>query len=187
MHTNKSYFIFLLFLSSFYLFSNLSFAQVPKLNDQPVIISIESYLVQERETEEGQVQEWFERVNEAKPNDTIEVRLVVRSEAEEALAAATLLIAMPIPNGMNYIDNSATPSSNLVMLEFSKDKSLFAENLFKTVTVDSVEKRLPVSSEEYQALRWTVLDDFEPDEELTLFYRLKVLEPENETNKESSN
>ncbi len=158
------------------LLSNLVTAQVPKLNDQPILISLESYLVQERENDAGQKQEWFERVNEAKANQTIEIRLNVRSKAEEAIPAATLLITMPIPEGMQYVENSATPSSDLVILEFSQDKTLFAENLFQTVTVDSVEKRLPLPAENYQALRWIVLNDFEPDEELILFYRMKVLE-----------
>ncbi len=158
---------------------SISISQVPKLNDQPVLISIESYLVQERETAEGKTQEWFERVNEAKANDTIEVRLTVSSEAEAPLPAATLLVTMPIPKGMVYIENSATPSSNLVMLEFSKDSSLFGENIFHTVTVNDVEKRLPVPSSDYRALRWTVLNDFEPDEELTLFYRVRVLDNAN--------
>lgn len=162
--------------------SSVALAQVPKLNDQPILISLESYLVQERENETGQTQEWFEKVNEAKPNQTIEIRLNVRSKAEEAIPAATLLITMPIPEGMQYVENSATPSSDLVILEFSEDKTLFAENLFQTVSVDSVEKRLPVPNENYKALRWTVLNDFEADEELILFYRILVLEPQNESN-----
>ena len=165
-------FCFLLLLSSF------GFAQIPQLNDQPILIGIESYLVQERETEEGQTQEWFERVSEAKPSQTIEIRLNVRSKAEAPLAAATMLITMPIPENMSYIEGSATPSSDLVMLEFSSDKSIFAENLFKTVTLESSEeeKRVPVTAEDYRAIRWTVLNDFEPDEELILFYRVKILE-----------
>jgi len=173
MFSNRLYLIILLST----LFFNINLAQVPKLNDQPVLISIESYLVQERETEEGQLQEWFERVNVAEPKQTIEVRINVSSKAENPIPGGTLLITMPVPKGMQYIDSSATPSSSLVVLEFSKDKKEFAENLFQTVTVDSVEKRLPVPSDAFQALRWTVLNDFEPDEELILFYRVRVLEP----------
>ena len=163
------------------LLSGFVTAQVPKLNDQPILISLESYLVQERENEAGQIQEWFEKVNEAKANQTIEIRLNVRSKAETPITAGTLLITMPILEGMQYIENSATPSSDLVMLEFSSDKEEFAENLFQTVKVttaeeETVEKRLPVPTEDYQALRWTVLNDFETDEELILFYRIQVLE-----------
>lgn len=164
------------------LLANFGFAQVPKLNDQPVLISIESYLVQERENEAGQTQEWFEKVSTAEVNQTIEVRLNVRSKAENAVPGGTLLITMPVPEGMQYIDDSATPSSELVILEFSKDNNIFADNLFHTVTIDGEEKRQAVPSEDYQALRWTVLNDFEPDEELILFYRVLKLEPEKESN-----
>lgn len=176
MHRSKSSPTILLLVLFTISFSTICLAQVPNLNDQPVLISLESYLVQERETEEGQIQEWFERINEAKPNQIIEVRLNVSSKAENALEGGTLLITMPVPESMQYIDGSATPSSELVVLEFSKDSNHFAENLFHTVTVDDVKKRLPVPSSDYKALRWTVINDFEPDEEIILFYRVLVLE-----------
>src|SRR5690625_2568228 len=61
----------------------------------------------------------------ARAGETVEYRIVAVNHAQETLQAGTVIITVPIPSDTTYLQNSAVPVSDEVMVEFRADGSVF--------------------------------------------------------------
>lgn len=142
-------------------------------NDNPVSVRLESYIVSEVTGEDGNRQERFTAASAARPGQVVEYRLFVTNNDETTLPSGTVVILGPIPETTRYVDNSATPSSERVLTEFSADGGQsFSEAPLLQTLEDGSEEVIDPSA--YTTVRWTVLQPLEPAMELSFFYRVVV-------------
>jgi uncharacterized repeat protein (TIGR01451 family) len=139
---------------------------------EPVSISLEIYVVSQITRDDGTREERFAEATEARPGQTVEYRLFVRNVSQETLPAGIVVVTGPVPEGTQYVPNSATPSSDDVLTEFSADGAgTFSE---PPVIVTRDDTRSVADPTAYDTIRWTVLVDLEPDQEIPLVYRVIV-------------
>ena len=142
----------------------------PTLRDEGLPMQVEVLRVDTVPGSDGGRVERFEPVTEALPGDVVEYRITVVNETEAPIEAGLVVVTVPIPEGVAYIENSAGPAAgDRALLEFSADGGeSYGE---PPVLVD----RSVAPPEEYDAIRWTFLQPFEPGEEETVYYRVDVL------------
>ena len=146
--------------------------QVPSAPVDPVSIRLEIYVVSQVTRDDGTREERFAEATEARPGQTVEYRLLVTNVSDETLPAGIVVVTGPVPEGTQFVPNSATPSSDDILTEFSADDGrTFSE---PPIIVGSGENRSVADPTAYDAIRWTVLVDLEPDQELPLVYRVTV-------------
>jgi uncharacterized repeat protein (TIGR01451 family) len=138
----------------------------------PVSIRLEIYVVSHVTRDDGTREERFAEATEARPGQTVEYRLLVTNVSEETLPAGIVVVTGPVPEGTQFVPNSATPTSDDVLTEYSADGGrTYAE---PPVIVGTGENRSVADPTTYDAIRWTVLVDLEPDQEIPLVYRVVV-------------
>ena len=138
----------------------------------PVQVEMEIYVVSQVTREDGTREDRFNRATEARPGQTVEYRLVVRNVSEETLPPGIVVITAPVPEGTQFVPSSATPSTDVLLTEYSADSgSTFAET---NVFVGLGEGRSIADPTAYTTVRWTLLEEMEPAAELTLVYRVTV-------------
>lgn len=135
--------------------------------DNPVSVRLEIFVVSVVDGEER-----YTTATTARPGQVVEYRLFASNIGDTTLPPGTVVLTGPIPDGTAYIGNSATPSSDRVLTEYSADGGrTFDENL---VFVGANDNRRLAEPEQYTAVRWTLLVDMEPGTEEVFFYRVKV-------------
>ena len=97
---------------------------------------------------------------------------IVTNVSDETLPPGIVVISVPILEGTQFVPSSATPSSDELLTEFSADGGMtFAEN---NVFIGLGDDRSIADPTAYTTVRWTVLVDMEPEDELTLVYRVTI-------------
>lgn len=135
--------------------------------DQVVEIKLEIFLV-------SQVQgtEQFRPATSARPGQIVEYRLTAVNTSEETLPAGIVEIIGPIPANTTFVPNSAKPSSERLLTEYSADGGqTFSE---EPVLIGEEPNREVAEPTSYDTIRWTLLVPMEPDQEEAFFYRVKV-------------
>ena len=138
----------------------------------PVAIELEVYVVSQVTRDDGTREERFTEATEARPGQVVEYRLIVRNVGDETLPAGIVVVTGPVPEGTQFVAFSATPSDDGLLTEFSADRgtTFYETNVF----VGQGEQRRIAEPTSYDAVRWTLLEEFEPAQELTLVYRVTV-------------
>ena len=108
----------------------------------------------------------------ARPGQTVEYRITAINRSQETLPEGIVEIIGPIPEGTSFVPNSATPSSERILTEFSAPSS--SEYSEEPVLLGDGEDREVAEPESYDAIRWTLLVPMEPGQEETFFYRVLV-------------
>lgn len=134
--------------------------------DNPISYELETYIVSEVEG-----QERFTEADTARPGQVVEYRLIVVNEGDTTLPPGTVVITGPVPEGTRYVENSASPSSEELLTEFSGDGTNYGE---PPIFVEENDNRQMVDPDDYLAVRWTLLIPFEPQQEVTFIYRVTV-------------
>ena len=136
--------------------------------DNPVSVRLEIYVVSEVGGEER-----FTEATSARPGQLIEYRLFARNEGDTTLPGGTVVVTGPVLEGTRFVANSATPSSERILTEYSVDGAVFGEP--PLVLTSGATSRVAEPAE-YRAVRWTLLEPMEPDDEEAFVYRV-LLEP----------
>jgi uncharacterized repeat protein (TIGR01451 family) len=138
----------------------------------PIEIRLEIYVVSQVTRDDGTREERFAQATEARPGQTVEYRLIVTNVSEETLPAGIVVVTGPVPDGTQFVPNSATPSSEELLTEYSADRGrTFSE---PPIILGSGENRSVADPTSYDTVRWTVLFDLEPGAEIPLVYRVIV-------------
>lgn len=144
----------------------------PPADDQPVSVRYEIYVVSEITNEDGERQERLVEATSARPGQTVEYRVFARNDGDTTLPAGLVTVTGPIPDGTEFLEDSATPSSERVRTEYSADGGAsFGE---PPVLIGSGDDREAAEPSEYDAIRWTLQVPMEPEQEETFFYRVVV-------------
>src|SRR6056297_996540 len=158
-----------------------------------IVFDVEILRVDLVRGEEGGTVERFVPVEEAVPGEVIEYRVTAVNEGDIIYRPGTVVVTLPIGQGLAYIQDSATPSSDRVVTEFSADGGAsYAEPPVLIPDTDPAGTD-PAETEpddeeatedaglraadpaEYDAIRWTFSVPFEPGQEELLVYRVEVL------------
>lgn len=135
--------------------------------ENPIEISTEIFLVSM-----VQGNEQLRPATSARPGQVVEYRITAVNRSEETLPEGIVEIIGPIPDGTSYVPNSATPSSERVLTEYSAPGS--QEYSEEPVLLENGDERQVAEPETYDAIRWTLLVPLEPGQEETFFYRVVV-------------
>lgn len=146
-------------------FGGAAFAQSPN----PITFKSEIYVVSQVTLSDGTKEERFTAATQAIPGQIVEYRIFATNSGETTLPAGVVQIYGPVQNGMEYVPNSATPSSDRVMTEFSTDGVNFSE---PPVLVGPDSDRRVAEPTEYTMIRWTLLVPLEPGQEEPFYYRV---------------
>lgn len=168
-----------------------------------IVFDVEILRVDLVRGEEGETVERFVPVEEAVPGEVIEYRVTAVNEGDIIYRPGTVVVTLPIGQGLAYIEDSATPSSDRVVTEFSADGG--ASYSEPPVLIPDTEPAEPEPDDtdpgdtdpgdtepddaeapeeagsraadpaEYDAIRWTFSVPFEPGQEELLVYRVEVL------------
>jgi uncharacterized repeat protein (TIGR01451 family) len=138
----------------------------------PVAIDLEVYVVSQITRDDGAREERFTEATEARPGQIVEYRLVVTNVGDQTLPPGIVVVTGPVPEGTQFVPFSATPSDERLLTEYSADRGLtfYETNVF----VGEGEQRAIADPTTYDAVRWTVLAEMEPEAQLTLVYRVTV-------------
>jgi uncharacterized repeat protein (TIGR01451 family) len=137
--------------------------------------------------EDGDVVERFVPVQEAIPGEVIEYRVTATNEGDVIYRPGTVVVTLPIGEGLVYLEDTATPSSDRVVTEFSADGgATYAEPpVLVSARDDEAEPEgdgdggdegatRAADPSEYDHIRWTFSVPFEPGQQETLVYRVEV-------------
>ncbi len=169
-----------------------------------IVFDVEILRVDLVRGEEGETVERFVPVEEAVPGEVIEYRVTAVNEGDIIYRPGTVVVTLPIGQGLAYVEDSATPSSDRVVTEFSADGG--ASYSEPPVLIPDTEPAEPEPDDtdpgdtdpgdtdsdddaeapeeagsraadpaEYDAIRWTFSVPFEPGQEELLVYRVEVL------------
>jgi uncharacterized repeat protein (TIGR01451 family) len=142
-------------------------------NNNPVSVRLEIFVVSQVTQEDGSVKETFKPSQTARPGQTVEYRLFAKNEDETNLPAGTVVITGPIPDGTTFVPNSATPNSDNLLTEYSADGENF-QNSDSPLMVEKDGKKEIVDPTLYKAVRWTLLTELQPQQEVEFVYRITV-------------
>jgi uncharacterized repeat protein (TIGR01451 family) len=139
--------------------------------------------------DDGEPTERFVPVEEAIPGEIIEYRVTAINEGDIIYRPGTVVVTLPIGEGVHYVEDSATPTSERWVIEFSADGGeTFSEppvlvpvgaaaedDAEEGEAADEPEtERRAAAPSEYDAIRWTFAEQFEPGQEELLSYRVEV-------------
>jgi len=142
-------------------------------NSNPIQLRTEIYIVSDVTNSDGSKGEKLTKADSARPGQIVEYRLFAKNVGSTTLPAGVVVISTPIPDGMQYVPNSATPSGDNLLTEFSADGGTsYSKPPVLAVNGGSKKVAEPTS---YTNVRWTVLTNMEPGQEVPFFYRVKVL------------
>ena len=147
--------------------SLLGFAFAQEAAQNPIEIRTEIFLVSV-----VQGNEQLRPATTARPGQVVEYRITATNRSEETLPEGIVEIVGPVPEGTSYVPNSATPTSERILTEYSAPGS--QEYSEEPVLLGEGEDRQAAEPESYDAVRWTLLVPMEPGDEETFFYRVRV-------------
>jgi uncharacterized repeat protein (TIGR01451 family) len=136
--------------------------------NNPVTVAVKIFVVNLRDGQEELVE-----ATEARPGQAVEYRLIAVNTSDTTLPAGTVVITGPVPAGTTFIADSATPKSDTLLTEFSVDGTSFYE---PPILVGEDGSRTVADPGTYRAVRWTLLANMEPQQEVTFVYRVTVTE-----------
>jgi uncharacterized repeat protein (TIGR01451 family) len=148
-------------------------APTPLAPADPVSVRLEIFLVSLVTGPDGNRTERFTAATEARPGQTVEYRLFVRNVSDQTLPPGIVVITGPVPTGTEYVRDTATPSSDDLLTEYSIDRGT-------TFSVPPVWQEAPDGTRTaadptaYDTVRWTLLIELEPGQEVPLAYRVIV-------------
>jgi uncharacterized repeat protein (TIGR01451 family) len=133
---------------------------------------MEIYVVSQVTRDDGTREDRFTPATEARPGQTVEYRLIVRNVSEETLPPGIVVITAPVPEGTQFVPNSATPEHRRAADRVLRRprRHLRRDNVF----VGLGDHRTIADPTAYTTVRWTLLEEMEPGAELTLVYRVTV-------------
>ncbi len=149
----------------------LAFAQE---SESPLVVSLESFIVEEVVLEDGSVEEQFTSAEFADPSNVIEYRVHLLNQGDTTLEGVQAV--GPVPEDTFYLDNSATTSEE-AWLEFSVDsgQTFGAAPIVVTITNEvGEEEEVVVPPEQYTTARWTLLVPLEAKQSKSFSYRVEV-------------
>lgn len=137
----------------------------------PITFRSEIYIVSEVTLDDGSKEERFTAATEAIPGQVVEFRIFAKNSGETTLPAGRVNIYGPIQDGMEFVANSATPSSERILTEYSVDGENFSEPPVLVGAGDSLHVADP---SEHTSVRWTLLVPMEPGQEEPFYYRVTI-------------
>ena len=138
-------------------------------NEGPVTSELTAFKITTDESGEEVATE----VAEIQPADTIEYRLTYTNNSDGAIS--NLVPVLPIPAGMQYLEDTASPVLNAASTQTTGD-DFQAPPLTRTVTTEDGEQVTEqVPTVEYRRLQWTV-STLEAGASVTLTARVLVNE-----------
>jgi uncharacterized repeat protein (TIGR01451 family) len=144
----------------------------PSTQDDPLAYRLEIYVVSFVTRDDGTREERYTESTEARPGQMVEYRIFVENVSETTLPAGLVQIRLPVPEGTEYVANSATPSTERVLTEFSADRGRnFSE---PPVLIGNGDTRSIADPTSYDEIRWTFFIELEPGQEEVLVYRVIV-------------
>ena len=144
----------------------------PIAQDDPLAYRLEIFVVSHVTRDDGTREERYTEASEARPGQMVEYRIFVTNVSDTTLPAGLVQIRLPVPEGTEYVPNSATPSSDRVLTEFSADRGRsFSE---PPVLIGDDENRSTAEPSSYEEIRWTFFVELEPGQEEALVYRVIV-------------
>lgn len=153
--------------------NNAQPAGTPSATSNPIQLRTEIYIVSQVTNKDGSKTEKLTKADSARPGQIVEYRLFAKNVSSTTLPAGVVQISTPVPKGMQYVPNSATPSSDSLLTEFSADGGkTYSKPPVLTGTGNGRTVAEPTS---YTDVRWTVLVPMEPGQEIPFFYRVTVL------------
>lgn len=157
-----------------------------------IVFDVEIVRVDQVRGDDGGIEERFIPVSEAIPGEVIEYRVTAVNEGDIIYRPGTVVVTLPIGEGVVYLEGTATESSDRVVTEFSADggRSYAEPPILIDVAAEgdsasegeaSEGSDAPTATEqraatpaEYDHIRWTFSIPFEPEQEETLVYRVEV-------------
>lgn len=144
----------------------------PPAQDDPLAYRLEIFVVSHVTRDDGTREERYTEASEARPGQMVEYRIFVTNVSDTTLPAGLVQIRLPVPEGTEYVPNSATPSSDRLLTEFSADRGRsFSE---PPVLIGDDENRSVADPTSYEEIRWTFFIELEPGQEEALVYRVIV-------------
>lgn len=138
--------------------------------DDRFAFRFEIYVVSHVTREDGTREERFAERTDVLPGQTIEYRLFVENVSETTVPAGIAQFTLKVPEGTEYVPNSATPSSDRLLTEFSADRGrTFSE---PPVLIGDDDQRRVAEPSSYDEIRWTFFVELEPGQEEVLFFRV---------------
>ena len=139
----------------------LVFAQTDESqsDDNPVSVRLEIYVVSMVDGAEQ-----FKESTTARPGQTVEYRLFAVNNGDTTLPSGAVAVTGPVPEGTSYVADSATPTSERVLSEYSSNGTDFVESAVVATADGGV----------ITAVRWTFQADMEPGQEESFVYRVIV-------------
>lgn len=145
------------------------FGSATAQNTNPITFRSEIYVVSQVTLDNGTKEERFTAATQAIPGQVVEYRIFATNSGETTLPAGVVQIYGPVQSGMEFVANSATPSSSEVLTEFSVDGVNFSE---APLLVGPTTDRRVAEPAEYTMIRWTLLVPMEPGQEEPFYYRV---------------
>lgn len=146
--------------------------EAPPASDQPVEVRYEIYVVSEVTDDDGETQERFTEATSARPGQTVEYRVFATNTGDTTLPEGLVTVVGPVPDGTEFVEDSATPSSERILTEYSADGGESFDE--PPVLVGPEGDREAVDPAEYDAVRWTLLVPMQPEQEEAFFYRVII-------------
>lgn len=133
----------------------------------PIEVTMEIFVVNVVQGEEQ-----LRPATTARPGQVVEYRVNALNRSPDTLPAGSVEIVGPILDGTTYVANSATPSSDQILTEYSADDGQSYSE--EPVLVGAGDDREVAEPESYTHIRWTLLEPMEPGQEETFFYRVTI-------------
>ncbi len=109
----------------------------------------------------------------AQPGDVI--RFSIKGENKGNRAAKSLAVTQPIPAGMIYVLNSATPvNRNPAVYSIDGGKTFVAKPVVKITLANGQTEERPAPAEAYTHVRWNLNEALEPSTAMQADYQVKV-------------
>lgn len=86
-----------------------------------IVFDVEIFRVDLVRGDDGDIVERFVPVEEAVPGEVIEYRVTAVNEGDIIYRPGTVVVTLPFGQGLAYIEDTATPSSDRVITEFTAD------------------------------------------------------------------
>ena len=127
--------------------------------DAPAFVRFEIYVVRRR----GDGTEQLVPATRARSGEILEYRLIVTNATEFELAEGIVQVLGVVPEGTTFVPESATPTSERILVEFSGDGG----------TTFAGAENLTVEPEAYSRVRWTLQVPLGPNDQESFSYRVK--------------
>jgi uncharacterized repeat protein (TIGR01451 family) len=131
-----------------------------------VQLRLEMYLVT---MEDGN--ERFTSSITARPGQVVEYRVLAVNRGDTELQAGTVVVTVPVPEGAVYIEGTATPIAEDMLIEFSANGTDYST---PPVLVTRGGTRGIAEPETYTGIRWTLLSPMAPGQEEVFTFRVTV-------------